>query len=133
MIFSDHGFFLSTDFCNSSFIPYHLSGFHVKCLLSPRYSYCITIQNNMKALLGIPPLLCVFVLGKSQTRISGTVTTAKGMPQANAKVLLKSSYDVTSNDSTGHFTFISTENNRNVIISSDWKLQWQILLYLSPV
>lgn len=72
----------------------------------------------MKAFSCTLLLLFSFIIANSQTSISGVVKTSKGLPLANANVLLKGSYDGASTDSLGRYTFSTTEKGQQVIISS---------------
>ena len=46
---------------------------------------------------------------QAQTKISGTLKSAKnGVPVANANIVLKHTYDGTSTDSLGRFSFSTT-------------------------
>lgn len=68
-----------------------------------------------------PFLLLFLVTGLAagaQTRISGTVSDEKGRPVANVNILLKNSYDGSSSDSTGRFSFGSAETGRQMLVLS---------------
>lgn len=51
----------------------------------------------------------VFTFAQAQTKISGILTSVKGTPVANANISLKDTYDGTSTDSIGRFSFTTTE------------------------
>lgn len=57
----------------------------------------------------------VFALSQAQTKISGVLTSTKGIPVANANITLKNTYDGTSTDSIGRFAFITTETGLKTI------------------
>jgi hypothetical protein len=72
----------------------------------------------MKTFYPILFLLCSSVLGFAQTKISGSIRTTKGLPLANANVQLKGSYDGSSSDANGIFSFTTEEKGIQVIICS---------------
>ena len=53
---------------------------------------------------------------RAQTVVAGQVKDAKGSPIANASVALKDSYDGAVSDSTGKFTFSTTEKGQKVLV-----------------
>lgn len=53
--------------------------------------------------------------GKAQVKISGKVLDTKGKPVAGVSVVLKDTYDGATSDSTGNFTFTTTEKGAQVI------------------
>lgn len=55
----------------------------------------------------------------SQTRVSGRVIDNKGKPIAGASLSLKQTYDGTVTDSTGKFSFRSTEKGKQVLVASN--------------
>jgi hypothetical protein len=59
-----------------------------------------------------------FTLVQAQTKISGTLKSTKGTPVANANILLKNTYDGTSTDSTGRFTFSTAETGVQTLLFS---------------
>ncbi|MET0635749.1 MAG: TonB-dependent receptor [Chitinophagaceae bacterium] len=55
----------------------------------------------------------------AQVTIKGTVKNAKGQPVPNASIVLKDTYDGATSDSTGRFSFTSSEKgNQLVVITS---------------
>src|SRR5215217_4480344 len=61
-------------------------------------------------------LLVLFVNAlRAQTSISGNVKDAKGNPVTGATVALKDSYDGTTTDSTGFFSFKTSEKGEHVL------------------
>jgi hypothetical protein len=72
----------------------------------------------MKPKLTLLFFLSMFSLSQAQTRISGHIKTAKGVPVVNANILIKNSYDGTSSDSTGHFDFTTTESGSLLLVYS---------------
>ena len=62
----------------------------------------------MKQLLFIPLLFC-FVALNAQVKIFGRVTDNKNKPVAGASVQLKNTYDGTTSDSLGYYSFITEE------------------------
>ena len=71
----------------------------------------------MKSLF-LTALLLVAGLIQAQTRITGSVKTAKGKPISNASISIRNSYDGASSDSTGHFDFTTTEKGMQVLVFS---------------
>ncbi len=72
----------------------------------------------MKTLLLILTAITSTGITQGQTGITGTISTEKGMPLANANIMIKNSYDGTSSDSTGHFSFTSSGKGKQVLIFS---------------
>jgi len=58
---------------------------------------------------------CFFTLVQAQTNISGILTSAKGKPVMNANIALKNTYDGSSTDSLGKFTFSTSETGLKTI------------------
>ncbi|RYY61657.1 MAG: TonB-dependent receptor [Chitinophagaceae bacterium] len=71
----------------------------------------------MKQLCFLLLMLTVLAKAQAQTRISGTVTAA-GRPLSGANILLAGTYDGTSADSTGSFSFTSYESGSFAIVFS---------------
>ena len=63
----------------------------------------------MKSLLVLLLVIFNFTLIQAQTQISGVLKSTKGTPVTNANILLKNTYDGTSTDSLGRFTFSTME------------------------
>jgi hypothetical protein len=63
----------------------------------------------MKILLLTLLVIFNFTLIQAQTKISGVLKSTKGEPIANANISLKNTYDGTSTDSVGKFTFSTME------------------------
>lgn len=64
-------------------------------------------------------VLFFLILGSqlnAQTRISGSVLDQKNHPVANASISLKDSYDGTTTDSSGKFSFSSHEKGKQVLV-----------------
>jgi vitamin B12 transporter len=59
-------------------------------------------------------LLCLQSIG--QVRISGQIANRKKKPVGGAGVTIKDSYDGATSDSTGHFTFTTTETGKQVLV-----------------
>ena len=72
----------------------------------------------MKSLFLTAAFLLVAGLIQAQTRITGSVKTAKGKPVSNASISIRDSYDGASSDSTGHFDFTTTEKGMQVLVFS---------------
>jgi hypothetical protein len=72
----------------------------------------------MKALLPLFILMFYCSVNFAQVSISGTVKSAKGIPIANANVSLQNSYDGTSSDREGHFTFTTSETGNHTLTFS---------------
>lgn len=63
-------------------------------------------------------MIAVFASGFSQVTISGTVKDGKGKPVAGASISIKDSYDGTTSDSLGKFSFVTTEKGDRFLIAS---------------
>jgi hypothetical protein len=63
----------------------------------------------MKALILTFSLLLLIVGALAQTKISGTLTNSKGKPVSNANISIRNSYDGTTTDSNGKFSFTTSE------------------------
>ena len=68
-------------------------------------------------------IACLFVLiagirANAQTKISGKITDTKGIPLPGVSITLKGSYDGSTSDSLGNFSFTSTEKGKQVIEAS---------------
>lgn len=72
----------------------------------------------MKRLLSILFFFSFFRLGLAQTRVLGLIKSSKGIPVANANILIKNSYDGGSSDSSGRFDFTTTETGRLALVYS---------------
>ena len=72
----------------------------------------------MKTILLIFACIMLPAIIHGQTRITGTITTEKGLPLANANIMIKNSYDGTSSDSTGRFSFTSSEKGKKILLFS---------------
>lgn len=59
--------------------------------------------------------ISIFSLTNAQTKVSGTIKTIKGIPVANANIILKNTYDGASSDSTGRFEFTTEENGLKIL------------------
>jgi hypothetical protein len=62
--------------------------------------------------------LLVSLFGNAQTNISGTVTNSKNHPLAGISITLKGSYDGTTSDSSGRYSFKTDEKGPQTIIAS---------------
>ncbi len=74
-------------------------------------------MRNVKCSL----LLAIFIMGfmvmaRSQTTIKGVVKDGKNNPVAGASIAIKDSYDGGTSDSTGKFSFKTTEKGKQVLI-----------------
>lgn len=66
----------------------------------------------------IPILLLLASIGFAQNTISGAVVDEKNKPVAGANVFLDGTYDGSSTDETGHFSFTTTASgNQSLVIS----------------
>ncbi|MDQ6812262.1 MAG: TonB-dependent receptor [Bacteroidota bacterium] len=72
----------------------------------------------MKKILLILCVLSIATCGIAQVRISGTVKDNKSRPLYGVSVSIKDSYDGSTTDSTGHFSFRSTEKGEQTIIAT---------------
>jgi hypothetical protein len=54
----------------------------------------------------------------AQTKISGKISDAKGNPLPGANVFLKNSYDGTSSDANGNYTFQTSDNGETILAVS---------------
>jgi hypothetical protein len=63
----------------------------------------------MKALYTLITLVLITSYVNAQIKISGTVKSDKGLPVANANILLRKTYDGTSSDKDGRFEFNTSE------------------------
>lgn len=78
-------------------------------------------MKTAKLLFSFTFLFLFTVIGRpaqaqAQTKISGTLKSAKnGTPVANANIILKNTYDGTSTDSIGRFSFSTTETGLLVL------------------
>jgi hypothetical protein len=69
----------------------------------------------MKALLITLSLSLIILLAHAQTTISGILTTKKGNPLAKANLSIKNSYDGTTTDNNGRFSFTTTETGNHIL------------------
>jgi vitamin B12 transporter len=69
----------------------------------------------MKKTLIVIILLTAFTITKAQTKISGTVKDNRNQPLAGANITIKDSYDGTTSDSLGRFSFTTTEQGDKII------------------
>ena len=69
----------------------------------------------MKVLKLVLFLSCFVTLTQAQINVSGTLKSAKGEPVINANIALKNTYDGSSTDSLGRFTFSTTETGLKTI------------------
>ncbi len=60
----------------------------------------------------------IIVIVSAQQRISGTVTDRKGNPVQNANIYFEGSYDGTTSDSTGDYSFNTGLTGRQMIVAS---------------
>ena len=63
-------------------------------------------------------LIFVSFAGFSQVKISGRLTDNKNKALAGASITIKNSYDGTTSDSLGNFSFITTEKGAHIIEAS---------------
>jgi vitamin B12 transporter len=68
-----------------------------------------------KSLIMVLPLLLFCLEGAGQVRISGQVTNKKKKPVPGASITIRDSYDGATSDSTGHFSFTTTEKGSQVL------------------
>ena len=68
----------------------------------------------MKRVLTIA-LILAGISAKSQVKISGKITDAKNKPVAGASIALKNSYDGATTDSSGNYSFTTTEKGDQVV------------------
>jgi len=68
----------------------------------------------MKGFL-IIALMFFAVDAMAQTKIAGTLKDSKGKPVIAANIAIKDSYDGTVSDSSGHFSFTTTETGNHII------------------
>ncbi len=69
----------------------------------------------MKILLPAVLFILISFKGFTQTTISGTIKTQKGTPVKQANIILKNTYDGASSDSTGKFSFSTSETGNFVL------------------
>ena len=69
---------------------------------------------------GVITVLLIFVsfAGFAQVKISGRLTDNKNKALAGASITIKNSYDGTTSDSLGNFSFITTEKGAHIIEAS---------------
>jgi len=60
----------------------------------------------------------IIVIVSAQQRISGTVTDRKGNPVQNTNIYFEGSYDGTTSDSTGDYSFNTGLTGRQMIVAS---------------
>ncbi|RYY91455.1 MAG: carboxypeptidase-like regulatory domain-containing protein, partial [Chitinophagaceae bacterium] len=63
-------------------------------------------------------IFLLFVLASGAQSISGTVRDPKGTPIAGVSLTIKASYDGGTSDSSGRFSFSSTEKGAQVLQAS---------------
>jgi len=71
----------------------------------------------MKRVLALTILL-ISLGSKAQTRISGKISDTKGNPLGGVSITLKNTYDGSTTDSLGNFSFTTTEKGKQVIEAS---------------
>ena len=89
----------------------------------------------MKILFGLLMVLSVFSL-KAQVKIMGKVMDAKGKPLAGISIALKNTYDGATTDSTGNFSFTTSEKSEQIIeaTASGYKsFEQKISISSSPI
>ena len=78
-------------------------------------------------------LLLLFLISVTanfaQTTISGTVTDKKNIPIVGANVFIEGTYDGSSTDDQGNFTFTTTETGNQTLVISFISFQTQNLFY----
>lgn len=65
--------------------------------------------------------LVILILGlqvNAQVKISGKITDTKGKPVAGVSITIKDSYDGATTDSSGNFSFTTTEKGKHILESS---------------
>ncbi len=72
----------------------------------------------MKSPITILLLLFAFIHSNAQTTIKGTITDTKGVPIVGANIYLDGTYDGSSSDENGAFSFISSETGVQTLIVS---------------
>lgn len=75
--------------------------------------------NTMKAILLFIAGLMLASLLKGQVLVKGTVKDQKGRILAGANIVVKDSYDGTLSDSTGAFSFKTTEKGKVILVVSN--------------
>jgi hypothetical protein len=70
----------------------------------------------MKALFTSLLILVAFTL-RAQTRISGKVADRKGVALPGANIYIKGTYDGTTSDSNGGFSFVTEEKGKQLLVS----------------
>ena len=71
----------------------------------------------MKAIVTVM-LILLTALSFSQTTISGTVVDQKGKAVAGANIFIEGSYDGTSSDEKGHFSFATSTSGKQTLVVS---------------
>lgn len=69
----------------------------------------------MKKLLLLITTTIALSVAQAQTRISGTVKDNRNQPLAGANITIKDSYDGTSSDSLGNFSFVTEETGDKIL------------------
>ena len=69
----------------------------------------------MKILKLTSLFIFIFTLTQAQTKISGILKSTKGVPIANGNISIKNTYDGTSTDSIGRFSFSTTETGLKIL------------------
>jgi hypothetical protein len=87
------------------------------------FEYNFKPATDMKAFFLCLFLSTSFAIANAQVSISGTVKSTKGLPIANANILLKNTYDGASSDKDGKFEFTTSEKGSFYIQYSG--LNWE--------
>ncbi|MFT3748159.1 MAG: TonB-dependent receptor [Agriterribacter sp.] len=69
----------------------------------------------MKSLCFIYILLLIDYTGNAQTKISGTIKDNKARPVPSASIVLKDTYDGATSDSSGNFSFTTSEKGKFIL------------------
>lgn len=72
----------------------------------------------MKVLYSLFVLLMIVGVADAQSKISGNIKDKKGKPVPSASITLKDTYDGATSDSSGNFSFTSTEKGTFVLVTT---------------
>ena len=69
----------------------------------------------MKILSCVLVLLIAVSISYAQTKISGSVKDNKGRAVPSASVVLRDTYDGATSDSSGNYSFVTTEKGKHIL------------------
>lgn len=73
-------------------------------------------MQEMKTLFVLPLLLIIQTFVLAQTSITGTIFSKEGDPVPGANIILENTYDGTSSDAKGSFSFTTSESGNHTLI-----------------